>query len=29
MDRECESPRFRETAECIPILARKRGREGR
>jgi hypothetical protein len=29
MDRECDSPRFRDTAECAPILARKRAREGR
>ena len=29
MDRECEQPRFRNTAECIPILERKRARENR
>ena len=29
MERECEQPRFRNTAECIPILERKRQREGR
>jgi serine/threonine protein kinase len=29
MDRECEQPRFRNTAECIPILATKRARENR
>ena len=29
MDRECDSARFRDTAECVPVLARKRLREGR
>jgi hypothetical protein len=29
MERECDTPRFRNTAECLPILERKRAREGR
>ena len=29
MDRECEQPRFRNTAECIPILEVKHARENR
>ena len=29
MERECEQPRFRNTPECLPILERKRQREGR
>jgi serine/threonine protein kinase len=28
MDERCEEPRFRNTEECIPILARKHNREG-
>jgi len=27
MDQTCEEPRFRRTAECVPILERKRARE--
>ena len=29
MDERCELPRYRTTAECLPILARKAARENR
>jgi hypothetical protein len=29
MERECDQPRFRNTAECVPILERKRQRDSR
>ena len=29
MDRECEQPQFRNSAECVPILQTKRARENR
>jgi serine/threonine protein kinase len=29
MERECDTPRFQDTVECVPVLQKKRAREGR